>query len=72
MSKYYWGIECIACNNLHPLKLASSDDSELVPAVPRFIIYCNLGKAELIYERSELIKYYGPQEENFQPHQLFR
>lgn len=72
MSQYYWGVECIACTALHPIRLATSDDSEEVPDVQRFIIFCYTGNAELIYERSDLIKYCGPAEETFRPHPLFR
>ena len=71
MSVHYWGIECIGCNQLHPVKLATADSAEEVPNVPRFMILCYSTKTELIYDRSELIKYVGPEEENFRPHPLF-
>ncbi len=71
-TQYYWGVTCIGCGKLHPVKLATPDHSEEVPNVPRFQFFCPTAKDELLYDRNDLIKYLGPKDKTFQTHQLFQ
>jgi hypothetical protein len=72
MTQYYWGVSCIACGKLHPVKLATGDIAEQAPNVARFMIMCPTTKDDIIFESSDLIKYSATPDERFLPHSLFQ
>jgi len=67
----YWGVLCIGCSELHPVALASDDDSEPPPQVERFMLMCPTTFDDILFERADLLKYFGPSDDTFQQHQLF-
>jgi hypothetical protein len=67
----YWGVKC-RCGNLHPVRLGSIDAFEPIPYTGEFVIDCPLAKESLRFDIHELIKYFGPAVDNFQPHRLFQ
>ena len=69
--QHYWGERCVACSKFHPVKIAFPDTSEPPPRVEKFVIMSPTTREDIGFDLCDLLKYVGPADENFQPHQLF-